>query len=115
MQSNCFNQLPISELQIEPDDLQELRRQLQLHAHGVEVWAYGSRTYGLARRWSDIDLAVVNPPKENRYFMSTLIDEIAEGPLMLIADIISLDEVSDDFRKIVEDHHIVIQKASNTA
>lgn len=112
MQTSSFTELPITELQIEPKDLEVLRHELQRLAPGVEVWAYGSRTFGLARRWSDIDLAVVNPPQDDRYFMASLCNEIAEGPLMLLADIVNLKQVSADFRKIVEDHHIVVQSAS---
>ncbi|MDI9407735.1 MAG: nucleotidyltransferase domain-containing protein [Candidatus Pacebacteria bacterium] len=104
-------EIPIEKLQILPEDLIELKKQLQLHAPGVEVWAYGSRVHGMPRRWSDIDLAIVNPPKDKRFFMAILCDEIAEGPLMLRADIIDLNQVSADFRKTVEDHHIVIQSA----
>ena len=112
MQPSSFTELPITELQIEPKDLAVLRRELARLAAGLEIWVYGSRTYGQARRWSDIDLAVVNPPQEDPHFVSHLGDEIAEGPLMLRADVVDLTQVSADFRKIIEDHHIVVQAAS---
>ena len=46
-------------LDITPENLQIVQQILQQHIPHYPVWAFGSRTKGTAKPYSDLDLAVI--------------------------------------------------------
>ena len=78
---------------------------------GREVRAFGSRVTGRAKRFSDLDLAVLGPRLPSSTLMD-LQDAFRESDLPFKVDIIEWECTQPYFRKIVEEKFEVIQPAA---
>ena len=95
-------------IDLEPSFLDEVKRILHEHAGGIEVRAFGSRINGTARRFSDLDLALVSKEQIDWRQMEALKDAFAESNLPLQVDVLDWHTLSDSFRKIIETSYEVI-------
>lgn len=95
-------------IDLEPSFLDEVKRILREHAGGVEVRAFGSRVNGTARRYSDLDLALVSKEKIDWRRMEALKDAFAESNLPIQVDVLDWHTLSDSFRKIIENRYEII-------
>ncbi len=94
---------------LEPQHLAEVRSILQRNVPELIVWAFGSRITGTAKKFSDLDLALVTYrplPKEK---IGELRESFSDSNLPIRVDVIDLASVSPDFKSIVEKNHIVLQ------
>ena len=71
----------------------------------VAVWAYGSRTRGTAQPWSDLDLVIMGD-KSLRIALEKLREAFEESDLPFRVDLFLWDDLPDNFRKNIEQHHI---------
>jgi type I restriction enzyme S subunit len=101
-------------LDLEPADLDAVQRILREHLPGCEVRAFGSRVQGTARRFSDLDLAVVAQAPVSLSVLEALRDAFSESNLPMRVDVVDLAAVSESFRRIVESHAEVVQEPSQT-
>lgn len=76
---------------------------------GYEVRAYGSRVTGGARRFSDLDLAVVGQNPLDSKTLESLKDAFSESDLPILVDIRDWATVSPGFREMVGNRFEVIQ------
>lgn len=88
----------------------EQYRQLSalLHQHlpdNVEVWAYGSRTKGTAQPWSDLDLVIMGD-NSLRIALEQLREAFEESDLPFRVDLFLWDDLPENFRKNIEQHHV---------
>ena len=91
--------------EIRPDQLRIVQDILQDHLpEGVQVWVFGSRALGDARRWSDLDLALEGRDPLDEDTLLRLKDAFEGSALSLRVDLVDLHEVTDRFRRIVETH-----------
>lgn len=67
------------------------------------IWAFGSRTNGSARRYSDLDLAVEDNEPMDPVMLSRLRDALSESDLTIKVDVIDLRTTDPAFRRIIED------------
>lgn len=68
-----------------------------------KVWIFGSRAKGLARRFSDLDLAIdANQTPLPQKTMALLLDDFEESDLPYKVDIIDWNCISNDFRLIIQ-------------
>jgi predicted nucleotidyltransferase len=76
-----------------------LRRHLP---SGTKVWAFGSRTTGKARRYSDLDLAVLGGEGLDFAMLGRLREALSESDLTIKVDIVDLLALDPGFRRIIE-------------
>lgn len=90
------------------EHLAEVRRILQAHVPKCEVLAFGSRVRGNAQTYSDLDLALAAPEKIPQRQLEDLKDSFAESDLPFRVDVLDWHEISDRFRKTIEEKCPVI-------
>lgn len=90
--------------------LNEVINILKQFAPGCEVWVYGSRINGKSRKYSDLDLVLKNIGKIGWKEIEALKDAFSESDLPFSVDVIDLDSISGDFRKVIENNHEIILK-----
>jgi predicted nucleotidyltransferase len=78
----------------------------------TEVWAFGSRTTGEARRYSDLDLAVQGGTMLNADRLGRLRDALSESDLTIKVDVVDLRAVDPAFRRIIEDQMVPLSLQS---
>jgi predicted nucleotidyltransferase len=85
-------------IHIEPEDLTILRNILDKFKY--TYCAYGSRVKGTHRKFSDLDLCIMEPISDLDMFY--LKEALEESNLPFKVDIRRWDEMSKDFQKIIE-------------
>lgn len=81
---------------------------LERHVPGADVWAFGSRTTGQARKFSDLDLCIKADAPLGLDRASALAEAFAESDLPWKVDIVDWATTSESFRKIIEQHCVLI-------
>ncbi|MBF0434417.1 MAG: nucleotidyltransferase domain-containing protein [Magnetococcales bacterium] len=97
-------------IDIRPDHLQIVRDILKKHVPGLEVWAFGSRVKGTAKRYSDLDLCVISEQPLDYRVSGDLQDDFSESDLPWKVDVVDWATTSISFRKIIEATKVVVQK-----
>ena len=82
------------------------------HIPNHEVWAFGSRTTGKHKPFSDLDIAVVGDLPVSLNILAALSEELSESALTCKVDIVDWATTSDAFRKLIAQHYIVLQSRS---
>jgi type I restriction enzyme S subunit len=92
-------------------DLAIVQDILRKHVADRAVWAFGSRVKGTARRFSDLDLAIIAdsplPPKIG----GAMREDFAESDLPFRVDILDWATTNEPFRRVVELNKAIIQEA----
>lgn len=73
-----------------------------------EIRAFGSRTKGTAKPFSDLDLAVISQTALPLSRQAEIAEAFAESDLPWKVDIVDWATTSDAFRKIIMQHSIVL-------
>lgn len=92
-------------------ELKEVQNILREQVPEYEVWAFGSRVRGDARKYSDLDLAVLTEAPLSLSRMADLRAAFDESGLVFKVDVVDWATTSDSFRKIIESQRIVLQEA----
>jgi predicted nucleotidyltransferase len=74
----------------------------------AEYLAFGSRLGSHFHPYSDLDLAVKAPAKISLAHLSALEEAFAESDLPFHVDIVDLQRVSVEFRRLVEANHVLL-------
>lgn len=96
-------------LDLSPRDLAIVRGILRRHIPDHEVWAFGSRTKGTARRYSDLDLAIITNTPLSLQVRGDMAEDFSESDLPFRVDILDWATTRDNFRHIVEQDRIIVQ------
>ncbi|WP_026839867.1 nucleotidyltransferase family protein [Citrifermentans bremense] len=88
-----------------------VKRILNQLVPGLEVWAFGSRTNGKAKRYSDLDLAVISQQPLPLATMAALREAFDESDLPMKVDVVDWATTREPFRKIISDNNVVVQPA----
>jgi len=97
-------------IDIDEKYLAEIRRILGEHVPHCEVRAFGSRLEGKAKKFSDLDLALVGSEKLNWRRIESLKDTFSSSDIPIIVDVIDWHAISDEFRAIIENNYEIIQE-----
>lgn len=98
-----------SQMDIRPEHLHIVREILQKHVPDHEVWAFGSRVTGTARKYSDLDLCVISDQPLGLGVKGDLLDDFIESDLPWKVDVVDWATTSESFRKIIERKKVVLQ------
>ena len=96
-------------IDIRPDLWVIVRDILQKHVPQCEVWAFGSRAKWKAKKYSDLDLAVITHKPMSLQVSGALADDFAESDLPFKVDVVDWATTSESFRKIIEQDKVVVQ------
>jgi predicted nucleotidyltransferase len=102
-------------LDLSPGDLAIVRDILRKHVPDREVWAFGSRAKGTARRYSDLDLAIITDAPLSFKVCGDMAEDFSESDLPFRVDILDWATTRENFRRIVEMDKVVVQPAAATA
>ncbi len=78
------------------------------HLPNQTVWAFGSRAKRKAKPYSDLDLAIISKAPLSIHLIATLEHAFTESDLPFKVDLVDWAATSADFKKIIENHHIVL-------
>jgi predicted nucleotidyltransferase len=98
-------------LDLPPGALKIVQDILRKHVPALEVWAFGSRVQGSARRYSDLDLAFITDEPLPLRVRGDMAEDFSESDLPFRVDILDWATTQDSFRRIVEADRIIVQRA----
>lgn len=97
------------DIELTPHDWEEVRRILRRCVPGYEVWAFGSRVKGKAKKYSDLDLAVISEEPLPIATMAELRQALDESDLTIKVDVVDWASTTASFRRIIEESKVVVQ------
>jgi uncharacterized protein len=71
---------------------------------GFEAWAFGSRVTGTAKKFSDLDIAVIGPRRLTLLESANLREAFSESDLPIMVDVIDYFTTDPNFQKIIDTH-----------
>jgi predicted nucleotidyltransferase len=90
-----------------------LRALLRAHLPaGTQVWVFGSRANGTARRYSDLDLALEGASPLTLDVLGRLSDALSESDLTIKVDLVDLRAIDPAFRRRIEAEIIALHDAA---
>ncbi len=95
-----------------PRHLETIKRILREHVPECEVRVFGSRVTRKAKKYSDLDLAVVGDGTLDSDTLRLLKEAFEESDLPFRVDVLDWHGISASFRKVIEKKFEVIQKNS---
>ena len=93
-------------LDLEPRHLDEVRGILARHAPGVRAWAFGSRTAGRAKRFSDLDVVLQADSGLPIETLARLRDAFSESNLPITVDVVDWDTLDPEFRSTIASRRV---------
>ena len=100
---------PSQRIDLSPQQLRLVQDLLAAHLSGVEVWAYGSRVRGTARRYSDLDMVAFTEPVHSAQ-LNILQEAFEESDLPFRVDLFSWPETPASFHPQIKANYVVLQE-----
>lgn len=100
-------------IDLNPQDWNEVCRVLKTHLSEYPVWAFGSRVKRTAKAYSDLDLAIITQQPLSLSSMASIKEAFDESNLSIRVDIVDWAAISEAFRKIIEQDKVVIQEGEH--
>jgi predicted nucleotidyltransferase len=98
-------------IDLSPQALATVKSILERRVPDREVWVFGSRVKGAARKFSDLDLAVLGETPLSLISLATLADDFDDSDLPFKVDVVDWALVSPAFREIIRQEAAVLQRA----
>ena len=98
----------IDSIDLNPNHLATVKSILAEHVPECEVRAFGSRATWTAKDYSDLDLAVVGEGPLDWRTLGRLKEAFEESDLPMRVDVLDWHAISDSFRKVIEQGHMVV-------
>ncbi len=96
-------------IDIKPRDLETVKKILLRHVPDREVRVFGSRIAGKAKKFSDLDLAVMGENPLSLSLVSALAEDFTESDLPFKVDVVDWTTLKVPFRAIIEKEYTVVQ------
>ena len=96
-------------IEMNPAQLEEVKRIPLQHVLDCEVRAFGSRVTGRVKPWSDLDLALVGEQPLGFRRLGLLVEAFQESTLPFRVDVLDWHETSSSFQAIIAQQYAVIQ------
>lgn len=97
-----------SMLDLHPSHLHIVQDIFRRRLPGQEVWAFGSRTNGTAKPYSDLDLAVIIDQPIDIGLLAFLSDDFSDSDLPFKADVVDWATPGEAFRAIISRDKLVV-------
>jgi len=101
-------------IDLDPADWAEVRRILRQHVPDLEVWAFGSRAKGTAKRYSDLDLVLIATQPLSLQRRADLAEAFATSDLPIRVDVVNWAVTSDRFKQIIAQDKVVLQVSEHS-
>jgi type I restriction enzyme S subunit len=98
-----------STLQLTAEEHQIVQSILQNLVPHREVWVFGSRATASYKPYSDLDLVVMGEETLPLATTADLREAFSDSALKFKVDLLVWSELTDNFKHIIQDHHVVIQ------
>lgn len=89
-------------INLKANELALVRQILTKYLHGEEVRIFASRITEKIRPSSDLDLAIYSQARVPYALLAQIEEEFSDSPLHFSVDIIDINRVSPNFRRIVD-------------
>jgi len=99
-------------INVSPEQWEIVHTVLQKHVPQYAVWAFGSRAKGIAKPYSDLDLAIISDEPLPLSVSATLSDDFSESDLPWRVDIVDWSQTSPAFQEVIAQNKVVVQEAS---
>ncbi len=90
------------------ENLALLKQLITEHLSECEIRVFGSRIHGMAKPYSDIDIALKCGSPIDRRTMSRLKEALQESTLPIRVDVLDWHSISEEFRAVIEEGYEVI-------
>ena len=100
----------MKEIAITPGALEIVRSILARFVPEREVRAFGSRVTGSEKKFSDLDLAVMGELPLPSSVLADLDEGFRESDLPFKVDVVDWATTKENFRRIIEQEYVVVQK-----
>ncbi|MFQ3548332.1 MAG: nucleotidyltransferase domain-containing protein [Armatimonadota bacterium] len=88
--------------------LDEIKEILKKHVPECKVIAYGSRVTGKAKKYSDLDLAIIGDREIEMKRIIELEDELQNSDIPIRVEILDWHTISDSFKEIIMNKYEVL-------
>lgn len=88
-----------------------VQRILEAHVPQYEVWAFGSRATRTAKKYSDLDLAIITDAPLSLAKVADLEAAFDESDLPIKVDIVDWAATAEYFREIIRRTSVVVKSA----
>jgi len=88
-------------VQLDAESLAEVKRILASYVPTVEVWVFGSRATGAAKRFSDLDIALQGDAPIAYQTLSKLKHAFSESDLPMRVDVVDWNALDEEFREAI--------------
>jgi len=100
----------VLKIDVAPDLWDIVHAILKKHVPQHTVWVFGSRATGKAKKYSDLDLAIISDKPLSLGLGADLKHDFAESDLPWRVDIVDWATTPAYFREIIEAEKIVVQE-----
>lgn len=83
---------------------------IQLFLPAYEIWAFGSRINGKAKKYSDFDLVIIDDFPVDNYLLIDFKEKLSESSLNITVDVLEWNSLSVNFQRIILKEYVVIQE-----
>jgi predicted nucleotidyltransferase len=102
-------------IDLSPRALEVVQAILERRLPDREVWVFGSRATGRARKYSDLDLAILGETPLSLASLATVADEFDESDLPFKVDVVDWALISPAFREIIRRDAAVVQRGTEAS
>ena len=95
-------------LDIQKEHLKIVKNILKQHVPHCEVWAFGSRVKGLAKKTSDLDLCILNSEPLSLEILSAIRDAFSLSFIPYKVDVLDWASIQPSFQENIAKEHIVL-------
>ena len=99
---------PVPPIKVSAEEWRIVEEILRRLVPDREVWCFGSRAKGTARRYSDLDLAILGDERLDLALRATLREDFSESDLPFKVDVVDWAATQPYFQEIIAAQHVVV-------
>ena len=92
------------------DELEIVTNLLQRYIPQAEIWAFGSRVNGKSKKYSDLDLAIIDSKSIDIHLIIALKEAFSESNLDIKVDLLEWHNLNETFQKLILNNYVIFQK-----